>query len=72
MKTKQPHDLIMAFKEIMRVAGVPSSVFSDMEGSMLSTEFIQVLNQNNIKQITTLNHAPLCRGLHTKFKADDS
>ena len=58
MKTKQPHDLIMAFKEIMRVIGVPSSVFSDMEGSMLSTEFIQVLNQNNIKQITTLNHAP--------------
>ena len=58
MKTKQPHDLITAFKEIMRVIGVPSSVFSDMEGSMLSTEFIQVLNQNNIKQITTLNHAP--------------
>ena len=58
MKTKTPLDLIVAFKEIMRVIGKPVSIFSDMEGGMLSTEFIKVLNENKIKQITTLNHAP--------------
>ena len=58
MKTKQPPDLIMAFKEIMRVIGIPKSIFMDQEGGMLSTEFIKVLNENKIEQKTTLNHAP--------------
>ena len=29
MKTKKPHDTIMAFKETMRVIGVPKTIFSD-------------------------------------------
>ena len=29
-----------------------------MEGSVVSNDFIRVLNENSIKQITTLNHAP--------------
>ena len=58
MKTKKPQDIIMAFKEIMRVIGVPKSIFSDQEGSLLSTEFIKILNENKIEQKTTLNHAP--------------
>lgn len=57
MKTKQPHDVINAFKEIIRVIGVPKTIFSDLEGSMLSNDFIKLLNENNIKHITTLNHA---------------
>ena len=32
MKTKQPHDIITAFKEIVRVIGKPKTIFSDMEG----------------------------------------
>ena len=79
MKTKQPHDLIMAFKEIMRVIGVPSSTFSHMEGSILSTACVQVLNQNNIKQITTLNHAlyaevfirSLKQMIHNRLEGED-
>ena len=58
MKTKQPFDVINAFKEIIRVIGVPKSIFSDMEGSMMSNEFVKFLNDNNIEQKTTLNHAP--------------
>jgi len=57
MRTKQPHDLINAFKEILEKIGKPVSIYSDMEGSMLSNDFIKLLNENNIKQITTLNHA---------------
>ena len=57
-KTKQPFDVINAFKEIIRVIGVPKSIFSDMEGSMMSNEFVKFLNDNNIEQKTTLNHAP--------------
>lgn len=58
MKSKQPKDVIQAFQEIMRVIGVPKSIFSDSEGSLLSKEFIKLLNENNIEQKTTLNHAP--------------
>ena len=58
MKTKQPHDIITAFKEIVRVIGKPKTIFSDMEGGMLSTEFIRVLNEFNIKHITAIAHAP--------------
>ena len=47
-KTKQPFDVINAFKEIIRVIGVPKSIFSDMEGSMMSNNFIKFLNENNI------------------------
>ena len=57
MKTKQPHDVINAFKEIIRVIGAPKTIFSDLEGSMLSNDSIKLLNENNIKHITTLNHA---------------
>ena len=57
MKTKQPHDVINAFTEIMRVIGVPNTIFSDLEGSLLSNDSIKLLNENNIKHITTLNHA---------------
>jgi hypothetical protein len=58
MQTKQPVDVINAFKEIMAKIGKPLSIFSDMEGSLLSIDFIKLLNENNIKQHTTLNHAP--------------
>ena len=42
----------------MRIIGVPKTSFSDIEGAIVSNEFIRVLNENSIKQITTLNHAP--------------
>ena len=57
MKTTQPHGVINAFKEIMRVIGVPKTIFSDLDGSMLSNDFVKRSNENNIKHITTLNHA---------------
>jgi len=50
IKTKQPYDVINALKEIMRVIGVPKSIFSDMKGAIVSTEFIRVLNENSIKK----------------------
>jgi len=58
MKTKKPHDVIAAFKEIINTIGIPESIFSDMEGNLLSTKFIKLLNENNLQQRTTLNHAP--------------
>ena len=42
----------------MTVSGVPKASFSDSEGSLLSTEFFKVLNENNSEQQTPLNHAP--------------
>ena len=40
METKQPVDVINAFKEIMEKIGTPLTIFSDMEGSLLSNDFI--------------------------------
>ena len=57
IKTKQPFDVLNAFKEIIRVIGKPKSIFSDMEGSILSNEFKNFLKDNDIEQKTTLNHA---------------
>jgi hypothetical protein len=42
----------------MRVIGAPKTTFRVVEGSILSTEFIRVLNESNIKQMTTINNAP--------------
>jgi len=58
IRTKQPADVLNAFKEIIRVIGKPKSIFSDMEGSIMSNEFKRFLNGNDIEQKTTLNHAP--------------
>jgi len=40
MKTKQPRDVIEAFKDIINKIGKPASIFSDMEGTLLTAEFI--------------------------------
>ena len=32
MKTKQPHDVIHAFEETMRVISIPKTILSDMDG----------------------------------------
>ena len=52
MKTKTPNDVITAFKEIMAKIGKPKTLASDSEGALLSTGFIRILNEGNIKHIT--------------------
>ena len=58
IKTKQPSDIINAFNKIIEVIGKPSQIFTDAEGSLQSTKFIQVLNANKIKHIISLSPAP--------------
>ena len=50
---KKPTDIIPAFKEILDIIGVPKQMYSDNEGSFSSKEFIQLLNEKNIKHIVT-------------------
>lgn len=54
MKTKQPTDVVNAFKEILEKIGIPKQMYSDQEGSFNNAEFIRLLNQHKIKHITTL------------------
>ena len=54
MKTKQPTDVINAFKEILEKIGVPKQMYSDQEGSFNNVGFIRLLNEHKIKHITTL------------------
>ena len=54
IRTKQPNDLVNAFKNILDKMGTPKQIYSDYEGSMQSEEFIAFLNKRNIKHITTI------------------
>ena len=54
MKTKQPNDVVNAFKEIIDKIGIPKQIYSDQEGSFNNVEFIRLLNKHKVKHITTI------------------
>ena len=54
IKTKQPTDVIKAFKEILEKIGIPKQMYSDQEGSFNNPNFIALLNKHKIKHITTV------------------
>ena len=58
IKTKQIHDSITAFNEILKVIGVPKQIYVDNEGAWSSTEFIRLLNSHKIQQIITTSPPP--------------
>lgn len=58
IRTKTPSDIVYAFKEVLRVIGVPRHLWSDAEGSLQSKEFIRVLNQHNITHTMSLSPSP--------------
>ena len=58
IKDKQPKESIRAMREILKVIGVPEVLYHDNEGSWNSGDFIQLLNQHNIKQIITSTPPP--------------
>lgn len=58
IKSKKPSDIIYAFNEVLKIIGKPDHLFSDSEGSLQSTEFIKLLNKNNIKHTISLSPAP--------------
>ena len=57
IKTKQPKDVIYAFKEILEKIGIPKQMYSDQEGSFNTAEFIKLLNEKKTKHITTIGGA---------------
>ena len=69
IKTKQPHDVINAFNQIIEVIGKPEQIFTDAEGRLQSTEFIKVLNLNKIKRIISLSPAPYIERFIGTFKS---
>ena len=58
IKTKQPADIINAFNEVIKVIGKLERLWSDSEGSLQSTEFVNILNNNEIKHKISLSPAP--------------
>lgn len=57
MKTKQPTDVVNAFKEILDKIGIPKQMYSDQEGSFNNAEFVRLLNSHKIKHITSISGA---------------
>ena len=68
IKAKQPPESIRAMKEILKVIGVPEILYHDNEGSWNSGDFVQLLNQNNIKQIITSTPPPFAERMIQSLK----
>jgi hypothetical protein len=68
IKDKQPAESVRAMKEILKVIGVPEVIYHDNEGSWNSWNFIQLLNQNKIKQIITSTPPPFAERMIQTLK----
>ena len=68
IKDKQPAESVRAMKEILKVIGVPEVLYHDNEGSWNSWDFIQLLNQNKIKQIITSTPPPFAERMIQTLK----
>ena len=68
IKDKQPTESVRAMKEILKVIGVPQILYHDNEGSWNSGDFIQLLNQNKIKQIITSTPPPFAERMIQTIK----
>ena len=68
IKDKQPAESVRAMKEILKVIGVPEVIYHDNEGSWNSGNFIQLLNQNKIKQIITSTPPPFAERMIQTLK----
>jgi hypothetical protein len=68
IKDKQPAESVRAMKEILKVIGVPEVIYHDNEGSWNSGGFIQLLNQNKIKQIITSTPPPFAERMIQSLK----
>ena len=68
IKDKQPAESVRAMKEILNVIGVPEVLYHDNEGSWNSEDFIQLLDQNKIKQIITSTPPPFAERMIQTLK----
>ena len=51
MQNKQPDENLRAVKEVFTKIGIPKQIHSDEEGSFNSPKFIEMINENKIKDI---------------------
>ena len=58
IKTKQPTDVIKAFKEILEKIGIPKQIFRDQEGSWSTPEWKEVMRQHNIHDMISSTPPP--------------
>jgi hypothetical protein len=68
IKDKQPAESVRAMKEILKVIGVPEVLYHDNEGSWNSGDFVQLLNQHEIKQIITSTPPPFAERMVQTIK----
>ena len=68
IKDKQPAESVRAMKEILKVIGVPEVLYHDNEGSWNSGDFVQLLNQHEIKQIITSTPPPFAERMIQTLK----
>jgi hypothetical protein len=70
LKSKLIPDVLQGFKDgFDKMGKKPLSIYSDMEGAFVSNEVKKYFEDNNIKPITTLTHAPIAERTIRTIKA---
>ena len=68
IRDKQPAESVRAMKEVLEKIGIPETLYHDFEGSWNSKQFIQLINQHNIKQVITSSPPPFAERAVQEFK----
>ena len=67
IETKQPHDVLIGFKEVLDQIGIPEILYSDSEGSFSSTEFVRCISSKT-QHIFTNRHAHFIEAFNKTIK----
>ena len=68
LKKKDNADVLNGMKRILKVMGIPESVYSDEGTEFKSAQFQKLMADNNIKQVFSLSHAPYIERFNRTIK----
>jgi len=68
IKRKSASEVTMAMKEILKRMGIPMFIYVDEGSEFKNDEFMKLMNDNKIKVIFTLTHAPMVERLNRTLK----
>ena len=69
MKRRNEIETLEAFKKILKRMGQPSQIYHDEGSEFVNKKFKTYCNKNDIKQLTTLRHAPFVETFNKTLKS---
>lgn len=68
IKKKDESSVVQAMREVLLKMGTPTWVFSDRGSEFIGKKFRQLMDDNGIKQLFTIGHAPFIERFNRTFK----